>query len=79
LMRSRIDASGWTAAFGFGASFPLGENLDIEPEAGYTIGNVGATFSRTVVTRRGRQSGTASGFSDSIRGGWLTLELHASF
>ena len=77
--RSGIDASGWTASFGLGASVPLGTYLAFEPEAGYTTGNVAATFTQTVLGLGGRPISTASQFNDSIRGGWLTLELRASF
>src|SRR6266536_755371 len=45
-VRSRIDASAWTASFGLGATVPLGDNLDLEPEAGYTTGKVGANFTQ---------------------------------
>jgi hypothetical protein len=78
-VRSRIDASAWTASLGLGATVPLGDNLDLEPAAGYTTGNVTADFTQNLVTRRGRGLARSSGFNDSIRGGWLTLELHASF
>lgn len=77
--RSGIAASGWTASFGLGASVPLGAYLAVEPEGGYTTGNVAATFTQTVIGPGGRAISTASRFSDSIRGGWLTLELRASF
>lgn len=79
LSRNRIDAGGWTASFGLGASLPLGNHLDLDPEAGYTVGNVGATFSETIIGPGGRPISSASRFSDSIRGSWLTLEVRASF
>jgi hypothetical protein len=79
LARRGIEASGWTASFGLDASLPLGNHFELNPEAGYTTGSLGATYTQTVIGLGGRAVTSTSRFSDAIRGGWLTLELRAYF
>lgn len=79
LIRNRITGSAWTAQASLDVTIPLGRTFELTPQAGYTLGSVGASFAQSTVFRRGRAFGQSTSFSDAIRGNWLSLQLSAAF
>ncbi|MEP6999181.1 MAG: hypothetical protein ABI969_01800 [bacterium] len=79
LIRNRIAGSAWTVQSGIDVTIPLGGAFELTPQAGYTFGSIGASFSQSVVTRRGRPVGQSTSFTDAIRGTWLSVQLSAAF
>jgi len=79
LIHNRISGTAWTAASGIDVTIPLGATFELTPQAGYTFGSVGASFSQSAVTRRGRAVGHSTSFTDAIRGTWVSVQLSASF
>ncbi|MBX9927895.1 MAG: hypothetical protein K2X99_03195 [Gemmatimonadaceae bacterium] len=75
---STYGASGWTLSPSVALSFPIGR-LDLTPEVGYAAGSVGATFSESVVARRGRAVLSSDQFRDRIRGWWTSVEFAVSW
>jgi hypothetical protein len=78
-IHNRITGSAWTAQSGIDVTIPLGRTFELTPQAGYTFGSVGASFSQSAVTRRGRAVGQSSSFTDSIRGTYVSVQLSAAF
>ncbi|MEP6621103.1 MAG: hypothetical protein ABJE47_17385, partial [bacterium] len=79
VITSRITGSAWTTQAGLDVTIPLGDVFELTPQAGYTVGNVGAAFSQSAVLRRGRGVSKSSAFNDAVRGSWFSLQLTASF
>jgi hypothetical protein len=79
IVTSRITGSAWTAQSSLDVTIPLGRVFELTPQAGYTFGNVGASFSQAAVLRRGRGVARSTAFNDDIRGSWLSLQLTAVF
>ena len=79
LIRNRITGTAWTAQGSLDVTIPLGRTFELTPQAGYTVGSVGASFAQSTALRRGRAIGQATSFSDAIRGGWLSLQFSAAF
>ena len=71
--RTTLDASGQTAALSLGVSVPIGSFLTVTPEVGGVFGSVAQTISAQFPRRVLRQN-----FTDSVRGGWVALELSVS-
>ena len=76
---SRIAGSAWTVQGALDVTIPIGHVFELTPQAGYTFGSVGASFSQATVFRRGRGVARSTSFSDPIRGSWLSLQLSAAF
>ena len=79
IIRNRITGSAWTAQPSVDVTIPLGRTFELTPQAGYTVGRVGATFAQSAAVRRGRGLVQSSTFSDAIRGSWLSIQLSATF
>ena len=78
-MRNTVTGSAWALASSLDLAIPLGDVFELTPQAGYTFGAVGASFTTTAATRTGRQLGRVSSFSDNVRGSWLSLQVTATF
>ncbi|MBC7841771.1 MAG: hypothetical protein H7099_05650 [Gemmatimonadaceae bacterium] len=68
-----LDARGQTASISVGLSIPLGSLVTVTPEVGGVFGNVGQTVAAQFPRRVRSRS-----FDDSIRGGWVSLEISVS-
>ncbi len=68
-----LTARGQTAALSVGLSIPLGSHVTVTPEIGGVFGDVGQTVAAQFPRRVRSRS-----FDDSIRGGWVALELSVS-
>ena len=78
IIKNRMTGSAWTAQTGIDVTIPLGRIFELTPQAGYTFGSVGASFSQSAVLRRGRVS-KSTAFTDAILGSWLSVQLSAGF
>ncbi len=65
-----LEASGYATSASLGLSVPFGSFVTITPEVGGAFGNIGQTVSAQFPRRIRRRS-----FSDSVSGGWVSLEL----
>ncbi len=79
LIRNRITGTAWTAQGSLDVTISLGRTFELTPQAGYTVGSVGASFAQSTALRFGRSFRQATSFSDVIRGGWLSLQFSAAF
>ena len=79
IVASRIEGLGWTAHASLDLAVPFGRVFKLTPQAGYSFGSVGKSFSQATVFRRGRAVVRSTSFSDPIRGSWLSLQLSAAF
>lgn len=78
IIKNRMTGSAWTAQTSIDVTIPLGGIFELTPQAGYTFGSVGASFSQSAVLRRGRVS-KSTAFTDAILGSWLSVQLSAGF
>jgi hypothetical protein len=77
-VRTLLSASGYSTSASLGLSIPLGKLVTVTPEVGGVFGSVGQTVTSSFPTRFGRPLQRTQGFSDAIRGGWVSLELSLS-
>ena len=65
-----LAASGYTTSASLGLAITLGSVVTVTPEVGGALGSIGQTVSAQFPRRVRRRS-----LSDSVRGGWVSLEL----
>lgn len=75
---STVSGAAWTMSGSLDLTIPLGARFELVPQAGATVGRVGATLANSTGLRRGRLVRTY-GFSDGIGGSWMGVQLSATF